>query len=40
MGSVMFGAKEIGIETAEMAFLSETKYMKGFFNSIDVPGMR
>ena len=32
----MFGAEEIGVETAEMAFLSETQYMKDFLNSIDV----
>ena len=38
MGSVMFGAEEIGVETAEMAFLSETKYMKNFLISIDVDG--
>ena len=38
VGSVMFGAKEIGVETAEIAFLSETQYMKDFLNSIDVDG--
>ena len=35
---VMFGAEEIGVETAEIAFLSETQYMKDFLNSIDVDG--
>ena len=38
MGSVMFGAEEIGVETDEIAFLSETQYMKNFLNSIDVDG--
>ena len=38
VGSVMFGAEEIGVETAEIAFLSETQYMKDFLNSIDVDG--
>ena len=38
VGSVMFGAEEIGVETAEIAFLSKTQYMKDFFNSIDVDG--
>ena len=38
VGSVMFGAKEIGVETAEIAFLSETQYMKDFLNSMDVDG--
>ena len=38
VGSVMFGAEEIGVETAEVAFLSETQYMKDFLNSIDVDG--
>ena len=37
VGSAMFGAEEIGVETAEIAlFLSETQYMKDFLNSIDV----
>ena len=30
LGSVMFGAEEIGVETAEMAFFSETQYMQDF----------
>ena len=30
VGSVMFGAEEIGVETAEIALLSETQYMEGF----------
>ena len=30
LGSVIFGAEEIGVETAEIAFLSETQYMKDF----------
>ena len=38
MGSVMFGVEEIGVETAEIAFLSETQYMKDFLNSIVVDG--
>ena len=38
MGSVIFGAKEVGVETANVAFLSETQYMKDFLNSIDVDG--
>ena len=38
MESVMFGSEEIGIENAEVAFLSETQYMKDFLNSIDVDG--
>ena len=38
VGSDMFGAEEIGVETAEIAFLSETQYMKDFLNSIDVDG--
>ena len=36
MGSVMFGAEEIGVGTAEIAFFSETEYMKDFLNSMDV----
>ena len=32
----MFGAEEIGAETAEIAFLSETQYMKDFLNLTDV----
>ena len=38
VGSVMFGAEEIGVETAEGAYLSETQYIKDFLNSIDVDG--
>ena len=38
VGSVMLGAEETGVETAEIAVLSETQYMKGFLNSIDVDG--
>ena len=38
MGSVMIGAEEVGEETAEIVFLSETQYMKDFLNSIDVDG--
>ena len=38
VGSVMFGAEEIGVETAEIAFFSETQYMKDFLNSINVDG--
>ena len=38
VGSVMFGAEEIGVETAAIAFLSETQYMKDFLNLIDVDG--
>ena len=34
----MFGAEEIGVETAEIAFIFETQYMKDFLNSIDVDG--
>ena len=34
----MFGAEETGVETAEVAFLSETQYMKDFLNSIDGDG--
>ena len=30
------GAEEIGVETAEIAFFSETQYMKDFLNSIGV----
>ena len=30
VGSVMFGAEKIGVETAEIAFLSETQYMTDF----------
>ena len=30
MGSVRFDPEEIGVETAEIAFLSETQYMKFF----------
>ena len=37
VGSSMFGAEEIGVETTEIAFLSETQYM-GFLNSLDVDG--
>ena len=36
VGSVLFGAEEIGVETAEITFISETKYMKDFLNSIEV----
>ena len=36
--SVMFGAEEVGVETAEIAFLSETQYMEDFLNLIDVDG--
>ena len=28
VGSILFGAEEIGVETAEIAFLSETQYVK------------
>ena len=38
VGSVMFSSEKIGVETAEVAFLSETQYMKDFLNSIDVDG--
>ena len=38
VGSVMFGAEEIGVETAEIVFLSETQYMEGFLHSINVDG--
>ena len=38
VGSVMFGAEKLGVETAEIAFLSETQYMKDFLKSIDVDG--
>ena len=38
VGSVMFGAEEIGVETAEIAFLSEPQYMNNFLNSIDIDG--
>jgi hypothetical protein len=36
VGSVLFGAEEIGVETAELAFLSETHFMKDFPNPIGV----
>ena len=36
--SIMFGAEEIGLETDEIEFLSETQYMKDIFNSMDVEG--
>ena len=38
VGSVTFGAEGIGVETAEIAFLSETQYVKDFLNSVDVDG--
>ena len=38
VGSVMFGVEVVGVETAEVAFLSETQYMKDFLNSIDLDG--
>ena len=38
VGSVMFGAEEIGAETSEIKFISETQYMKGFLNSMDIDG--
>ena len=34
----MFGAEEIGVEIAEIAFLSETQYVKNFLNPMDVDG--
>ena len=34
----MFGAEEIGVEIAEIAFLSETQYVKNFLNPVDVDG--
>ena len=38
LASVTFGAEKIGVETAEIAFLSETQHMKDFLNSMDVDG--
>ena len=38
VGSVMFNAEEVGVEMAEIAFLSETQYMKDFLDSTDVDG--
>ena len=36
VGSVIFGAEEVGVETAEIAFISEIQYMKDYFSSMDV----